>query len=102
MAVPASPPLRMTVPPDDRCDGCRLPVYRCQSEEGQMLRLCASHLRWLTSERTSERTQPWRSITDALNYDIWRVGRKDLSYRKARRPEDLTIFLLGADVAPPK
>jgi hypothetical protein len=47
MAVPASPPLRMTILAclDDRCDECRLPVYRCESEGGQMLRLCASHLR---------------------------------------------------------
>jgi hypothetical protein len=47
MAVPASPPLRMTIRAclDDCCDECRLPVYRCESEGGQMLRLCASHLR---------------------------------------------------------
>jgi hypothetical protein len=47
MAVPASPPLRMTILArlDDRCDECRLPVYRCESEGGQMLRLSASHLR---------------------------------------------------------
>jgi hypothetical protein len=47
MAVPASPPLRMTIRAclDDRCDECRLPVYSCESEGGQMLRLCASHLR---------------------------------------------------------
>jgi hypothetical protein len=47
MAVPATPPLRMTILAclDDRCDECRLPVYRCESEGGQMLRLCASHLR---------------------------------------------------------
>ena len=47
MAVPASPPLRMTILAclNDRCDECRLPVYRCESEGGQMLRLCASHLR---------------------------------------------------------
>ena len=47
MAVPASPPLRMTILAclDDRCDECRLPVYQCESEGGQMLRLCASHLR---------------------------------------------------------
>ena len=47
MAVPASPPLRMTVRAclDDRCEECRLPVYHCESEAGQMLRLCASRLR---------------------------------------------------------
>ena len=43
MAVPASPPLRMTIRAclDDRCEECRLPVYHCESEAGQMLRLCA-------------------------------------------------------------
>jgi hypothetical protein len=47
MAVPASPPQRMTVRAclDDRCEECRLPVYHCESEAGQMLRLCASRLR---------------------------------------------------------
>ena len=32
MAVPASPPLRMTIRAclDDCCDECRLPVYRCK------------------------------------------------------------------------
>ena len=32
MAVPASPPLRMTILAclDDRCDECHLPVYRCE------------------------------------------------------------------------
>jgi hypothetical protein len=30
---------------NDRCEECRLPIYRCESEGGQMLRLCASHLR---------------------------------------------------------
>jgi hypothetical protein len=47
MAVPASPPLRMTIRAclDDRCEECRLPIYRCESEAGQLLRLCASHLR---------------------------------------------------------
>ena len=47
MAVPAAPPLRMTIRAclDDHCEECRLPVYRCESEGGQILRLCASHLR---------------------------------------------------------
>ena len=47
MAVPASPPLRMTIRAclNDRCEECCLPVYQCESEGGQMLRLCASHLR---------------------------------------------------------
>ena len=47
MAVPASPPLRITIRAclDDCCDECRLPVYRCESEGGQMLRLCMSCLR---------------------------------------------------------
>ena len=47
MAVPASPPLRITIRAclDDCCDECRLPVYRCESEGGQMLRLCMSRLR---------------------------------------------------------
>ena len=32
MAVPASPPLRMTIRAclDDRCEECRLPIYRCR------------------------------------------------------------------------
>ena len=49
VTVPASPPLRMTIRAclNDRCAECRLPVYRCESEAGQMLRLCASHLRLL-------------------------------------------------------
>jgi hypothetical protein len=47
MAVPASPPLRVTIRAclDDRCEECRLLVYRCESEGGQVLRLCARHLR---------------------------------------------------------
>ena len=47
MAVPASPPLRITIRAclDDCCDECRLPVYRCELEGGQMLRLCMSCLR---------------------------------------------------------
>ena len=45
--VPASPPLRLTIRAclDDRCRGCGLPVYRCESEDGQILSLCAGHLR---------------------------------------------------------
>ena len=45
--VPASPPLRLTIRAclDDRCRECGLPVYRCESEGGQVLSLCASHLR---------------------------------------------------------
>jgi hypothetical protein len=45
--IPASPPLRLTVPAclDDRCRECGEPVYRCESERGQMMSLCASHLR---------------------------------------------------------
>ena len=37
MAVPASPPLRMTILAclNDRCDECRLPVDRCESEGGR-------------------------------------------------------------------
>ena len=36
MAVPASPPLRMTIRAclDDRCEECRLPIYRCESRPG--------------------------------------------------------------------
>jgi hypothetical protein len=47
VAVPASPPLRLTIRAclDDHCRGCGLPVYRCESEGGQMMSLCASHLR---------------------------------------------------------
>ena len=47
VAFPASPPLRVTVRAclDDCCEECCLPVYRCESEGRQMLRLCASHLR---------------------------------------------------------
>jgi hypothetical protein len=47
MAVPAAPTLGMTIRAclDHRCEECRLPVYRCESEGGQMLCLCASHLR---------------------------------------------------------
>ena len=30
---------------DDHCEECRVPVYRCEFEGGQMLRLCASYLR---------------------------------------------------------
>jgi hypothetical protein len=50
MAVPSSPPLRMTIRAclDDRCEECRLPVYHCESEAGQILRLCASHLGFRT------------------------------------------------------
>jgi hypothetical protein len=46
MAVPASPPFRLTIRArlDNGCEECRLPVYRCESEAGQMLHLCASHL----------------------------------------------------------
>jgi hypothetical protein len=45
--VPASPPLRLTIRArlDDVCCECGLPVYRCQLEGGQMLSLCAGHLR---------------------------------------------------------
>jgi hypothetical protein len=45
--VPASPPLRLTIRAclDDRCRECGLPVYRCESEGGQMMSLCAGHLR---------------------------------------------------------
>lgn len=47
MAAPASPPLRMTIRArlDDHCRECGLPVYRCESEGGQILSLCAGHLR---------------------------------------------------------
>jgi hypothetical protein len=47
VVIPASPPLRLTILAclDDRCRECGLPVYRCQSEGGQMMSLCASHLR---------------------------------------------------------
>jgi hypothetical protein len=47
VVIPASPPLRLTIRAclDDRCRECGLPVYRCESEGGQMLSLCASHLR---------------------------------------------------------
>jgi hypothetical protein len=46
MTVPASPPLRLTIraPLDTQCEECRLPVYRCESEAGQILCLCAGHL----------------------------------------------------------
>jgi hypothetical protein len=46
MTVPASPPLRLTIRDrlDGQCEECRLPVYRCESEAGQMLSLCADHL----------------------------------------------------------
>jgi len=45
--IPASPPLRLTIRAclDDRCRECGLPVYYCESEGGQMLSLCAGHLR---------------------------------------------------------
>ncbi len=47
VVVPASPPLRLTIRTclDDQCRECGLPVYRCESEAGQMLSLCAGHLR---------------------------------------------------------
>jgi hypothetical protein len=47
MSVPPSSPLRMTIRAclDNSCEECGMPVYRCESEAGQMLRLCASHLR---------------------------------------------------------
>src|ERR1700761_1912381 len=47
VTVPASPPLRLTIRAclDDHCRGCGLPVYSCESEGGQMLPLCTSHLR---------------------------------------------------------
>jgi hypothetical protein len=37
MAVPASPPLQMTILAslDDRCDECRLPVYRLSQREAR-------------------------------------------------------------------
>jgi len=36
--VPASPPLRLTIRAclDDQCRECGLPVYRCESEGGQL------------------------------------------------------------------
>jgi hypothetical protein len=42
-----SPPLRLTIRAclNHHCRECGLPVYRCESEGGQMLSLCASHLR---------------------------------------------------------
>jgi hypothetical protein len=45
--VPASPPLRLTIRAclEDHCCECGLPVYRCESKGGQMMSLCASHLR---------------------------------------------------------
>jgi hypothetical protein len=45
--VPASPPLRLTIRAcfGDNCRECGLPVYRCESEGGQMMSLCAGHLR---------------------------------------------------------
>jgi hypothetical protein len=45
--IPASPPLRLTIRAcvDDHCRECGLPVYRCESEGGQMMSLCAGHLR---------------------------------------------------------
>ena len=47
VVVPASPPLRLTIRAclHDHCRECGLPVYRCESEGGQMLSLCAGHLR---------------------------------------------------------
>jgi hypothetical protein len=47
VVVPASPPLRLTVRArlDHYCRECGLPVYRCESEGGQMLSLCEGHLR---------------------------------------------------------
>jgi hypothetical protein len=47
VVIPASPPLRLTIRAclDHLCRECGLLVYRCESEGGQMLRLCASHLR---------------------------------------------------------
>jgi hypothetical protein len=47
VVVPASPPPRLTIRTclDDRCRECGLPVYRCESEGGQMMSLCASNLR---------------------------------------------------------
>jgi hypothetical protein len=47
VVVPASPPLRLTIRAclDDHCRECGLPVYRCESEGGQMMSLCAGHLR---------------------------------------------------------
>jgi hypothetical protein len=37
--IPASPPPRLTIRTclDDRCRECRLLVYRCESEGGQMM-----------------------------------------------------------------
>jgi hypothetical protein len=47
VVVPASPPLRLTIRAclDDHCRQCGLPVYRCESEGGQMMSLFAGHLR---------------------------------------------------------
>lgn len=55
-AVPATPPLRMTIRAclDDCCAECRLPVYRCETEGGQMLRFCVSHLRLRDKQDRSE------------------------------------------------
>lgn len=47
VVVPALPPLRLTIRAclDDHCRECGLLVYRCESEGGQMISLCAGHLR---------------------------------------------------------
>jgi hypothetical protein len=39
VVVPASPPLRLTIRAclENHCRECGLPVYRCESEGGQML-----------------------------------------------------------------
>jgi hypothetical protein len=41
VVVPAAPPLRLTIRAclDDHCRECGLPVYRCESEGGQMMSL---------------------------------------------------------------
>jgi MgtC family len=46
--VPASPPLRLMVRAclENECRDCGLPVYRCESEGGEMLSFCAGHLPW--------------------------------------------------------
>jgi hypothetical protein len=47
VVVPAAPPLRLTIRAclEDHCRECGLPVYRCESEGGQIMSLCAGHLR---------------------------------------------------------
>jgi hypothetical protein len=47
VVVPASLPLRLTIRAglDDYCREYGLPVYRCESEGGHMMSLCAGHLR---------------------------------------------------------